>query len=222
MVGSLPDKFFEKARNEGLSAAAKKTGRWLVNRPNQGFRRRAVRLANNYLAPNGWRNRVPRDDLGPTPWFTYPAIRFLRDIISPTMRVFEYGSGFSTKFFNSHALEVVSVEHDPKWANVLLGDGSDYDIRIRPAGYKHTPDYDWVINEFNSLKLCQPTSGSLAYDTEHGLLNAEFAGYAAEILTQPKGHFDIVVIDGMARMLSGYVAAQAVSENGFLIPRCLT
>jgi len=38
-------------------------------------------------------------------------------------------------------------------------------------------------------------------DEQAGLLIEEFAAYAIEITRFQKGHFDIVVVDGMARSL---------------------
>jgi len=51
----------------------------------------------------------------PIPWYTYPAIDFLRQLDFSTKTVFEYGSGQSTIFWSQAAKSVVSVEHDRKW-----------------------------------------------------------------------------------------------------------
>lgn len=217
MSESLHAKFLSMTREDGLVAAGKATSHWLKRQRNKTFRRRTVALAKNYLEPNGWRNRLPLDRRGPIPWFTYPAIEFLRDILSSEMRVFEYGSGFSTRFFNAHASEVVSVEHDEEWACRLLGDGEKFDIRVRPRGYRADAVHAEILHGYHSLNLEEPVSGVADYDVAHGLLNSDFLGYAMEILTKPPGHFDVVVVDGMARLLTGYVASKTVAQNGFII-----
>lgn len=51
----------------------------------------------------------------PIPWYTYPAIDFLRQLDLKQKRIFEFGSGFSTLFWASKGAEVISVEHDPVW-----------------------------------------------------------------------------------------------------------
>ena len=51
------------------------------------------------------------------PWFSYAAIDFLEDYLTPSMTVFEYGSGGSTIFFARRAGSVVSVEDNPEWFN---------------------------------------------------------------------------------------------------------
>jgi hypothetical protein len=59
---------------------------------------------------------IPQDAIGnPLPWFTYPAIRFLRDRTQRHFRVFEYGAGQSTLWWSSRVAEVVACEHDPDW-----------------------------------------------------------------------------------------------------------
>ncbi len=54
-------------------------------------------------------------DAQPIPWYTYPAIEFIRQIDFSDQRVFEFGSGNSTLFWAKRAMSVVAVEHDPAW-----------------------------------------------------------------------------------------------------------
>jgi hypothetical protein len=51
----------------------------------------------------------------PVPWYTYPAIEYLKQLDFSDKAVFEYGSGNSTLFWASRAKRVVSVEDDPLW-----------------------------------------------------------------------------------------------------------
>src|SRR5438046_2351056 len=55
----------------------------------------------------------------PLPWYTYPAIEFLRQLDFRDRTVFEYGSGMSTVFWGQKAKQVVSVEDDEEWCNTL-------------------------------------------------------------------------------------------------------
>src|SRR5215510_5258944 len=52
---------------------------------------------------------------GPLPWYTYPAIEYLKQFDFSDKSVFEYGSGNSTLFWSSVARDVVSVEDDEEW-----------------------------------------------------------------------------------------------------------
>jgi hypothetical protein len=55
------------------------------------------------------------------PWYTYPAIRFLRERLHQPLDVFEYGSGNSTLWWADRARRVVSCEHDIRWHAMMRG-----------------------------------------------------------------------------------------------------
>lgn len=60
----------------------------------------------------------PLDRQGnPIPWYTYPAIEFLRNLQLDSCRVFEYGAGNSSLFWAQRVKQVVAVENDPSWAD---------------------------------------------------------------------------------------------------------
>jgi methyltransferase family protein len=92
--------------------------------------RRSVLMPRNWLKP--WRllriltveygylrsvaAEMPLDGrLAPLPWYTYPAIEYLKQLDFHDKRVFEYGCGQSTLFWGQRAARVVSVEHDAAW-----------------------------------------------------------------------------------------------------------
>ncbi|MCU0893705.1 MAG: class I SAM-dependent methyltransferase [Rhodospirillales bacterium] len=50
---------------------------------------------------------------------TYPAICYLKQLDFSRSSVFEYGAGFSTRFWSAHAKRVISVEHDERWATKI-------------------------------------------------------------------------------------------------------
>jgi len=54
----------------------------------------------------------------PVPWYTYPAIDYLRQLDFSESTVFEYGSGNSTLFWAAAAKRVVSVEDDEEWYGI--------------------------------------------------------------------------------------------------------
>jgi SAM-dependent methyltransferase len=57
------------------------------------------------------------------PWYTYPAIEFIRTLDLADARVFEYGCGNSSIFWAARVHEVFAVESDTKWARVVRGFG---------------------------------------------------------------------------------------------------
>lgn len=51
----------------------------------------------------------------PVPWFTYPAIEFLKQLNLIEKEVFEWGSGNSSLFFASNVKTIYSIEHNKEW-----------------------------------------------------------------------------------------------------------
>lgn len=62
----------------------------------------------------------PLDSDGlPYPWYTYPAIEYLKQLDFSDKAVFEYGCGHSTLFWGARAAQVVSVEHNQQWYDLV-------------------------------------------------------------------------------------------------------
>ena len=57
------------------------------------------------------------------PWYTYPAIEFLRSLDLRDKRVFEFGCGNSSVFWAGMVRELVAVENDPAWAGIVRNFG---------------------------------------------------------------------------------------------------
>jgi hypothetical protein len=58
-------------------------------------------------------------ELNPVPWYTYPAIEYLKQFDFSDKNIFEYGSGNSSLFWASLAKSVTSVEKDASWFEVI-------------------------------------------------------------------------------------------------------
>ena len=76
--------------------------------------------SDSYLTTSGWRETVKRGypcrpDGSPLPWMNFAIIQFLEERLTKEMRLFEYGSGYSTLFYASLVGEVISVENDREW-----------------------------------------------------------------------------------------------------------
>lgn len=57
------------------------------------------------------------------PWYTYPAVEYLRSLDLRDKRIFEFGCGNSSVFWARRAREVVAVENDLTWAATVRGLG---------------------------------------------------------------------------------------------------
>jgi SAM-dependent methyltransferase len=180
------------------------------------------RYAAEYLAAKGWQrsamSRQAIDDQGPVPWYTYPAQMMLGRVVQPHYRVFEYGCGNSSLWWTQRAAEVVSVDHDEQWAAAVRARApSNLKVTARPIGTVQTKDDEALLDEFFALGLDLPTLPSRDDMIYHGGLTREFSAYALELTRYPRGYFDVVVIDGMARVLTAWLAAQYVKPSGFIV-----
>lgn len=126
------------------------------------------------------------------PWFTYPAIEAINNWDLSDKRVFEYGSGFSTLFWASRAQEVVSVEHDRTWYEMIS---------------KLAPD--------NVRLILAPIDKDESDPSPE--LRQQFEAYASAI----DGRFHVIVVDGYARSRVRYQCAQRalphLDSNGLII-----
>jgi hypothetical protein len=99
---------------------------WVIPRAlRSGSKLRAVAtVASHFLQDYGWLRSLREgravDAAGkPIPWFTYPAIDYIRQLDLSEKIVFEWGAGYSTLFWSSRAKSVISVETDPLWYSLL-------------------------------------------------------------------------------------------------------
>lgn len=86
--------------------------------------RRLIADQTSYLYLTGWAQSLqagkPIDSEGnPIPWMNFPAIRFLKERLTPDLNLFEFGSGYSTFFYADRVQTVTSVEYDAQWFQVV-------------------------------------------------------------------------------------------------------
>jgi hypothetical protein len=96
---------------------------------------RLLGIREHYLVRAGYFNPTPADAQGAAvPWFTYPAIEFLKSVVDRERKVFEYGCGYSTIFFNGRCQKTVSVEHSAAWFKKLKDTSPDFEIYLAGEG----------------------------------------------------------------------------------------
>ncbi len=65
---------------------------------------------------NSFKNGYPCDEKGEVlPWMNYPVIAFLKERLNKEITIFEYGSGFSTRFYATRVKHVTSLEYNSFW-----------------------------------------------------------------------------------------------------------
>ena len=176
-----------------------------------------------YLNDKGWFSSVvsgglSRNNEEELPFYTYPAIKFIERITQKSDKVFEYGIGGSSFWWARRVKEVVSVEHNPQWIKNIRKNAPNNLTTIlsqRDDNCKQS-DPDGILDEF-FRKHREVVSGDLDHDIEHGLEWVSFKDYVLTLTSFPKGHFNIIIIDGMARSMAAWLAGQHISDNGVII-----
>ena len=79
-----------------------------------------TKIPYSYLVSTGFIDsfisQSPRDkENNPLPWMNYSIIDFLSSRLNNQIRLFEFGSGYSTLFYAKYVSQVTSVEHEEMW-----------------------------------------------------------------------------------------------------------
>ena len=145
----------------------------------------------------------------PSPWMTFDAIDRIAGHLQDGMRVFEYGSGGSTLFWLRRKVELVSIEHDPAWFDVVKGKlpvGGNVDYRLVPP------------EPFDEANVGKDPADPLAYvSMDEPSRGRTYRAYATQIDAYPDAHFDVVIVDGRARPCCLWHAAPKVKPGGLLV-----
>lgn len=176
-------------------------------------------LRSDYLAKSGWlesaESKLATRANHPLPWFTYGAIEFLDRNISSDLSVFEYGGGQSSLWWASRVAGVVTVEHDPAFIEHIEAarpKNAKLILREEDAPFHEADHLGWLgaMPDFPD-----PARDVRTYRS--GQLSRPFRAYAAAPARFERDTFDIVVVDGMARVLSTWVAIRQFSGRGFIV-----
>lgn len=137
------------------------------------------------------------------PWWTYPATeaveRFLTVERGGGARVFEFGSGASTVWLARRSAELVSVEHDVRFADTVRGLLAEHHV-------------DATLHVATPI----PSTDPVVPSTAHGQAGLDFADYV-ETLGRVGGRFDLVVVDGRARGACLKAALQHLAAGGIAL-----
>lgn len=78
----------------------------------------------SYLHQTGWieslKHKYPcGKDGAEIPWMNYSVIHLLRERLHKDLSLFEYGSGYSTLFYARLVRDVISIEYDRDWFDLI-------------------------------------------------------------------------------------------------------
>ncbi|OLF06338.1 hypothetical protein BLA60_32400 [Actinophytocola xinjiangensis] len=134
-------------------------------------------------------------------WWSYPAMRRVEAFLAdrPGARIFEYGAGASTVWLAKRAGKVDSVEHDTEWVEFvreMLGD---------------TPGV-----ELHAVAPTAATEDTVVRSGRVGHTDLDFADYVSTI-DQVGGPFDLIVVDGRARVDAFRRAMDHLADDGVVV-----
>ena len=141
------------------------------------------------------------------PWLTFDSIDFLNTLPLSSKKVFEWGSGGSTLFWLEKGANVVSVEHDRQWYEMIKStisnmENIDYKL-IEPETNRRRSD---VSDPSDPESYLSSTSNEQSYYK-----------YVSIIDQYEDNYFDIVLVDGRARPSCIKHAVSKVKIGGLLI-----
>jgi hypothetical protein len=119
----------------------------------------------------------------PIPWYTYSFIFFLEPRLKPHFKVFEYGSGNSTRWYGARVSDITAVEHDKDWIGNISPKLPE-NAKILPRTLDET--YIQAINTDNTLYNIVVVDGRK---------RVKCASYAVDFLT-PDG---VLILDNSER-----------------------
>ncbi|GAB3438415.1 class I SAM-dependent methyltransferase [Actinophytocola sediminis] len=134
-------------------------------------------------------------------WWSYPAMVRVEEFLGerPGARIFEYGAGASTVWLAKRSGQVDSVEHDTEWVEFvreMIGD---------------TPGV-----RLHAVAPTAATEDTVVRSGRVGHTDLDFADYVSTI-DQVGGPFDLIVVDGRARVDAFRRAMDHLADDGVVV-----
>lgn len=112
-------------------------------------------MPNSYLRTTGYLRSILtgwpcRVDGSPLPWMNFPVITFFDQRLNSRIRLFEYGSGYSSLYYAAKVEQVVSVEHHTGWYYTMLKKVPP-NLSLRYVPLQYDGDYCRAIVDENAL-----------------------------------------------------------------------
>ena len=134
------------------------------------------------------------------PWWPFSATQYIeKKMYSRDISVFEWGSGASTMWLSRRSQQVVSVEHDENWATAMTMELESREIR----------------NVLLQVYPAQPQVAPEIASGKAGFSNLDFSRYVRAI--NQFESFDLIVIDGRARVDCWMEARQHLNKGGLIV-----
>lgn len=142
-------------------------------------------------------------------WITFKAKAWMESYLKPDMSVFEYGSGGSTLFLSRRINTLISVEHDKSWYRKVSSALSRE--KISNCEYILCEPEEKISGAIFSCDCKTYTSALRKY------AGMNFEKYVKSIEKYPGGSFDLVIVDGRARLSCIAHALSKIRPGGYLM-----
>jgi hypothetical protein len=138
------------------------------------------------------------------PWFNLSAVDFAANLLSPSDEVLEYGSGNGTLWLAGRCGQVTAIETDAGFAAGFFDAPLPSNARIEMIDPPEADAYERAVagaGDPDGLAALADNYASHPYF-------APLAGPA---------RYDLIVVDGRARVIGGILALRALKPGGFMI-----
>jgi hypothetical protein len=133
------------------------------------------------------------------PWWTFAASQDVSEFLAqrPEARVLEWGSGSSTVWLAKRSASVTSIESDAGWAQMVSASVPEHVTIVTPP-------------------VPGATTSTGARSQRWGYRSLDFTSYVSAIDAVP-GDFDLIVIDGRARVACFERALLRLAHGGLIV-----
>lgn len=157
----------------------------------------------------------------PIPWFSYPAIDYLKNKLQKNFRIFEYGCGSSSLFFSQYCQKVISLETNQIWFQVLSEKITKQYNFIQESSITKsliTSSAQQSASEKTPLNIPTKKFKKNTHELEiilmdNGLQNPNYQNYVNLF----KEKFDIILIDSLKRYQCAINVINALNHGGIII-----
>ena len=134
------------------------------------------------------------------PWYTYPAIEYIKQLNFSDKTIFEYGSGNSTRFWAARCKKLISVEDNREWYDKIkskLPDNVEYHLLEESQQYvrsirKYAKEFDVIIIDGSHRHECAVEAlGKLREDGFIILDNSDWKEKTSQLLRES----DLIEVD---------------------------
>jgi hypothetical protein len=149
------------------------------------------------------------------PWLTIIAKNYMEDFLkgrSGKSKVCEFGSGGSSVFFLKNSSEVVSVEHNKEWFEMVKTRINELGLSSKWNGNLIEPET--LNGDAAGLDIANPQH---YYSDDDNFKKHTFRAYSSHIDKYADEYFDLVLVDGRSRPGCVAHSLAKVKRGGLLV-----